>query len=57
MQKICRYGLVCFGLFIVTGCGPSKPSAPSEEKIKELNTAMESDMKTMMQNVPKTPPK
>ena len=55
MQKFCQMGLVCFGLFLVTGCGPSKPTPPSEEKIKEMNSAMDADMKSMMGNVTKKP--
>lgn len=55
MQKFCQMGLVCFGLFLVTGCGPSKPTPPSEEKIKELNAKMDADMKSMMGNIPKKP--
>jgi hypothetical protein len=55
MQKFCQMGLVFFGLFVVTGCGPSTPTPPSEEKIKEMNAAMDADMKSMTGNMPKKP--
>ncbi len=55
MQKFCLYGLVCLGLFVVTGCGPSTPTQPSEEKVKELNTAMDTSMKEMTKGISKTP--
>jgi len=55
MQKFCQMVLVCFGLFLVAGCGPSKPETLSEEKLKESTTKMEADMKAMA--LPKTPSK
>lgn len=54
MLKFRLYGLVCFGLFVI-GCGPGVKPPPSEAEIEKLNTAMNSDMKTMMQQVPKNP--
>ena len=54
MLKFCLYGLVCFGLF-VTGCGPGVTPPPSKEEADKLNSAMDKDMKTMMQQIPKNP--
>jgi hypothetical protein len=55
MQKFCQFGLVCFGLFLVTGCGPSSSAPPTEEKIKELNSKMDADMKSMSGSITKKP--
>lgn len=54
MLKFCLYGLVCFGLF-VTGCGTGVTPPPSKEEADKLNAAMDTDMKTMMQQIPQSP--
>jgi len=55
MQKFCQMVLVCFGLFFVAGCGPSKPETLSEEKLKESTSKMDADMNSMA--LPKNPNK
>lgn len=54
MLKFCLYGFICFGL-LVTGCGPGVTPPPSKEEADKLNASMDTDMKTMMQQVPKDP--
>ncbi|MFO1065606.1 MAG: hypothetical protein U0892_17205 [Pirellulales bacterium] len=49
-----RY-LPLVALVFALGCGGGASPPPSEEKVKELNQAMENDMKNMMQSVPKKP--
>ncbi len=55
MSSIAKFGCL-FSLFLVLGCN-SAPPPPTEEKINELNSKMDEDMKNMMKQVPKTVPK
>jgi hypothetical protein len=55
MNIFVRLGMLCLICSLTLGCGGGAVAPPSQEEIDKNNAAMENDMKTMMQQVPRVP--
>ncbi len=55
MKLYARIGLICLCSSLVLGCGGGAAAPPTQDEVERNNAAMEADMKSMMQQVPKKP--
>jgi Tfp pilus assembly protein PilF len=54
MLNFAQLSLLCLCFSLTLGCSGT-PSAPAQEETDKSKAAMEADMKTMMQQVPRKP--
>jgi len=50
-----RLSLLCMLCALALGCGGGASAPPTQDEVEKNNAAMDTDMKTMMQQVPQKP--